>query len=195
MYKRQESKRYGVAIDQKFSNTLFGGLEYSKRDLDVPFLRPGNTSGELDWDEKLIRAYFHWAPHKWMALTAEYLYEEFDRDKRFSDGALDVDTHYVPLGFNFYHPSGLSAFLKGTYVDQEGKFDRLDNIGTFINGQDDFWLLDAAISYRLPKRYGFITVGGANLLDEKFQYFNTDRDNLRIQPERYIFGKVTLAFP
>ncbi len=190
-----KSKRYGAAIDQKFSKTIFGGFEYSKRDLEVPLIRTGTTPDEVDWDEKLIRAYLNWAPHKWMALTAEYLYEEFDRDKRLSDGALWVDTHYVPLGINFYHPSGLSAFLKGTYVDQKGKFERLDNVGTFTRGQDDFWLLDAAISYRLPKRYGFITVGAANLLDEKFQYFDTDRDNPRIQPERYIFGKVTLAFP
>jgi tetratricopeptide (TPR) repeat protein len=190
-----KSKRYGAAIDQKFSKTIFGGFEYSKRDLKVPFLRTGRTPGNVDWDEKLIRAYLNWAPHKWFALTAEYLYEEFDRDKRISDGALWVDTHYVPLGINFYHPSGLSAHLKGTYVDQKGKFERIDNIGTFTRGQDDFWLLDAAISYRLPKRYGFITVGAANLLDEEFQYFGTDRDNPRIQPERYIFGKITLAFP
>jgi tetratricopeptide (TPR) repeat protein len=190
-----ESERYGAAIDQKFSKTIFGGLEYSKRDLKVPLIRTGDTPDEVDWDEKLIRAYLNWAPHKWIALTAEYLYEEFNRDERVSDGALDIDTHYVPLGIKFYHPSGLSAFLKGTYVDQEGHFERLDDVGTFIEGQDDFWLFDAAISYRLPKRYGFITVGATNLLDEKFQYFDTDRDNPRIQPERYIFGKVTLAFP
>ena len=190
-----ESKCYGAAIDQKFSKAIFGGFEYSERDLKVPLIRIGSTPGDVHWDEKVIRAYLNWAPHKWMALTAEYLYEEFDRDERVNEGALWVDTHYVPLGINFFHPSGLSAFLKGTYIDQKGKFERIDNIGTFTHGQDDFWLLDAAISYRLPKRYGFITVGAANLLDEEFQYFDTDRDNPRIQPGRYIFGTVTLAFP
>ena len=189
------SKRYGVAIDQKFSKTIFGGLEYSQRDLNVPLTITGSTPGEVEWDEKVIRAYFNWAPHKWLAFTAEYLYEEFNRDQRLTDGALFVDTHYVPLGVNFYHPSGLSAFLKGTYVDQKGSFERIDTPDTFTPGQDDFWLLDAAIRYRLPKRYGFITVGAANLLDQDFQFYDTDRDNPRIQPERYIFGKVTLAFP
>lgn len=199
-----ESKRYGVAIDQKFSKTIFGGLEYSQRDLKVPRERAGTTPGEVDWDEKLIRAYLNWAPHKWLAFTAEYLYEEFNRDQPFTedpvplfftDGALFVDTHYVPLGINFFHPSGLSVFFKGTYVDQKGSFERIETPATFTPGQDDFWLLDAAIRYRLPRRYGLITVGATNLLDEKFQYFDTDRDNPRIQPERYIFGKVTLAFP
>ena len=85
--------------------------------------------------------------------------------------------------------------MKGTYVDQKGSFERIDTPDTFTPGQDDFWLLDAAIRYRLPKRYGFITVGAANLLDQDFQYYDTDRDNPRIQPQRYIFGKVTLAFP
>jgi hypothetical protein len=187
--------RYGAAVDQKFAKSIYGGLEYSQRDLTVPFLRPGSTPGELDWDEKLFRAYLYWAPHKMMALTADYLYEEFNRDERFGDGALFVDTHYVPLGANFFHPSGFSLFLKGTYVDQKGSFERIDSVGTFTPGEDDFWLFDAAISYRLPKRYGILTVGGSNLFDEQFQYFDTDRENPRIQPERFIYGKLTIAFP
>jgi tetratricopeptide (TPR) repeat protein len=190
-----ESKHYGAAIDQKITKTIFAGLEYYKRDLEVPFLRPGNTPGNVDWDEKVYRAYLNWAPHKWLSLSADYLYEEFDRDESLGEGTLSVETHYLPLGINFFHPSGLSTFLKATYVDQEGRFERLSNIGTFTNEQDDFWLLDAAISYRLPKRYGIITLGVTNLLDEKFEYFDTDRDNPRIQPERYIFGKVTLVLP
>ncbi len=31
-----ESRRYGVAVDQKFSQTIFGGVELSRRDLTVP---------------------------------------------------------------------------------------------------------------------------------------------------------------
>ena len=33
-----EAWRYGGAIDQKFTNSLFGGVEFSKRDLTVPTL-------------------------------------------------------------------------------------------------------------------------------------------------------------
>ena len=33
-----EAWRYGGAIDQKFTKDLFGGVEFSKRDLKVPFL-------------------------------------------------------------------------------------------------------------------------------------------------------------
>jgi hypothetical protein len=67
-------------------------------------------------------------------------------------------------------------------------------VTNYEDGNDDFWLLDAAISYRLPKRYGFITVGVANLTDEKFEYFDSDINNPHILPDRFFFGKVTLAF-
>jgi Tfp pilus assembly protein PilF len=190
-----DSWRYGGAIDQKFFYSLFGGAEFTYRDMDVPFnttTAAGTKLDEADWDEKMFRTYLFWTPHEWLALSAEFLWERFDRDEDFAGGAEEVKTYYVPLGINFFHPSCLSASLKGTYVDQDGDF---GEAGTFQDGEDDFWLVNAAINYRLPKRYGFITVGVTNLFDEEFEYFETDRDNPRIQPDRVFFGKVTLAFP
>ncbi len=99
-----------------------------------------------------------------------------------------LNTHSVPLGLTFFHPSGVSAFLTGTYYHQDIKVDTR-------SGRDDFALVDAGINYRLPKRYGFITVGATNLFDTKFKYFERDQNNSRIQPNRTIFGKITLAFP
>ena len=100
-----------------------------------------------------------------------------------------LNTHGVPTGITFFHPSGLSAFLTGTYYHQDIK------LADSRSGRDDFWLVDLGISYRLPKRYGFITVGATNLLDTKFNYFERDQNNSRIQPNRTIFGKITLALP
>ena len=60
---------------------------------------------------------------------------------------------------------------------------------------DQFWLVDAAINYRLPKRYGFVTVGAKNLFDEEFDYFEIDQNNLRIQQDSQIFFKLTLSLP
>ena len=51
-----------------------------------------------------------------------------------------------------------------------------------------------AISYRLPKRFGFITVGAKNLFNQSFKYFDTDPWNPAIQPDRMVYCKVTLAF-
>jgi hypothetical protein len=189
--------RYGVAVDQKFPGGLFGGVEYAFRDLEVPFVAStagGVTEKEVDWTEKLLRLYLFWTPHPWLALNAGYEWERSERDELFADGAKHVETNRVPLGLNFFHPSGLSASLKGTYIDQQGSFQRIAAT-TFKYGKDSFWIVDAAINYRLPKRYGFITVGVTNLLDQKFKYFDPDRDNASIIPDRVFFGRLTLALP
>jgi tetratricopeptide (TPR) repeat protein len=188
--------RYGGAVDQKFTDSIYGGAEYTYRDMDVPFFDTNvNRERTLHWEEKIFRSYLFWTPHEWVALRAEYLWERFERNRGFADGARRVETNYVPLGINFFHPIGLSASLTGTYVDQQGSFERQGSFGTFENGDDDFFLVDAAIRYRFPKRYGFFTVGVSNLTDENFEYYDTDRDNPRIQPDRYFFASFTLGVP
>jgi len=186
---------YGGAIDQKFTQSIYGGAEFTYRSLNVPFVDLTGNLENSNWNEYQARAYLFWTPHKWLALSAEYLYEDLERDKEYADGAKDVDTHRVPLEINFFHPSGLSASLKGTYINQDGSFERKDEIGVFNDGDDDFFLVDAAISYRFPKRYGFLTLGVTNLTDKNFQYFDSDSNNLRFQSDRVFFGKITLAFP
>jgi hypothetical protein len=39
------------------------------------------------------------------------------------------------------------------------------------------------------------TVGVSNVTDKKFNYFDTDILNASIQPDRVVFGKLTLALP
>jgi tetratricopeptide (TPR) repeat protein len=204
---------YGAAIDQKFFKTLYGGLEYSGRKLDVPFslqVGPGPPQVfEVDWKEQLVRAYLYWTPHPWFGLSAEYQYERFDRDSELVFGAVrvgvagirNVKTHRFPLGINFYHPSGFSAQLKATYVNQDGKF-QPQGSAFFIPGNDQFCIVDASISYRLPKRYGLLSFGVKNLFNKSFKFQDTDIHmgtvntalSPTIQPKRLVFGKFTLVF-
>ena len=188
-----EAWRFGGAIDQIFSKSLYGGAEYTYRDLEVPFTA-GGILNSTDWEERITRGYLFWTPHKWLALTAEYRYEQFERDTVFALGVKNVDTHWLPLGLNFFHPSGLSLSLKGTWVDQQGSFFRQAGAPGFEDGQDSFWLADAAIRYRLPKRYGFLSLGVTNLFDEDFLHFDSNFGNPRIQPVRSLFASVTLNF-
>jgi tetratricopeptide (TPR) repeat protein len=193
-----EAWRYGGAIDQKFTTDLFGGVEFSKRALKVPFLSigsEGNVTEESDWDEYLGRGYVFWAPHTWLALRAEYIFERVKREEPFVQGAVEADTHRVPLGINFFHPSGMGAHVGVTYYHQDGKFGGFYATDPIRHGSESFWLVDAAINYRLPKRYGFVTVGATNLFDKDFRYFETDLNNASIQPDRVVFGRVTLALP
>ena len=89
--------------------------------------------------------------------------------------------------------------FKASYVNQHGQFERQGALGTFVRGDDQFWLFDAAISYRLPKRLGFVSVGVKNLFNTRFNYFDTafgsQLQNPTIQPDRFIYGKITLALP
>ena len=187
---------YGAAVDQKFNASLYGGLEYAQRELTIPNFSPAVFSADtFGGKEKLGRAYLYGTPHKWVALTADYLYERIERDERASNAAT-LTTHRVPLGMNFSHPSGLSAMVKATYFKQAGSFlpqgvDALPE--NLVPGDDQFWLCDAAIAYRLPQRYGMITVGAKNLFNRSFHYQDTDIFNPAIQPDRMFFAKVTLS--
>ncbi len=200
-YNGTESWRYGVAVDQKFSESIYGGVECSHRDLpEVPWVDqivdPPKLK-EAEWEEKQLRAYLYWTPQKWLALSADYLWERFEREQEFADGIKNVETHRVPLGINFYHPSGLSTMLKATYINQKGGIEPSYSPMYFIPSKNDFWLVDAAISYRLSKRVGFITVGAKNLFDKSFKYFDTyfgsNLKNPGIQPDRLIFVRLTLS--
>jgi outer membrane receptor protein involved in Fe transport len=199
-YDDQESTdawRYGGAIDQRFSKSLFGGVEFSKRDLDVPTLVVTEATSEIqrrDWQEYLGRAYLFWTPHPWVALSAEYLYERFEQDELLNFGFTEVTTHRVPLGLRFFHPSGFGFWLRGTYVNQDGKFQPRGS-DCCVSDSEDFWVVDAGVSYRLPRRYGVLTIGVTNLFDEQFKYQETDLRNPTIQPARAVFARLTLAFP
>jgi hypothetical protein len=157
--------RYGVGIDQMFSSTLYAGVEFSKRDLEVPVeaeLDQNLTRIEVDEEEDLGRAYFYWTPYPKLAFSAEYQYERFDRNPLFNpDSISEIKTHRVPITINFFDHSGFTFGLKATYVDQNADF--IDFTGASVQGHDQFWLLDASIKYRLPKRWGLITVEGRNL--------------------------------
>jgi outer membrane receptor protein involved in Fe transport len=195
--------RYGVAVDQKFSPSLFAGAEVSRRDLSVPFRSTvvdefgdvvEDTVRRADAREVLARAYVFWTPHRWLALSAEYQREWFENDTEVAPFFKEVTTHRVPLGVRFFHPSGFSLIVRSTYINQHGEFVRQDT-GELERGRDDFWLVDAGISYRFPKRYGIASIGATNLLDERFRYQETDFRNAHILPRRGVFARLTFELP
>jgi tetratricopeptide (TPR) repeat protein len=191
-----EAWRYGAAVDQKFTTAVYGGAELSGRDLDVQFEDPtlGRTE-KADWQEKLARVYLYWTPHPWLVASGEYNYERLSRDQEFV-GTLklkEVDSHRVSLATRFFHPSGLFAGLKATYLDQNGEFG--DPVGgDTMHGEDNFWVADASVGFRLPKRFGLITLEARNLFDEKFRFQETDPVSPSLYPERLIVGRITLSF-
>lgn len=189
---------YGVAWNQTFTPNLQGGVELFRRDLEFPYVSSGlgerSQVLEADWEEKFARAYVYWTPHRWLALAGEYQYEWFERDPEFvgQEELLDVKTHIFSPIIRFFHPSGIYAGIRPSYVDQKGEFGDPE-AGTEA-GDDQFWVVNATLGYRLPKRYGFLTFEVRNLFDKEFRFQETDPVNPRIYPERLLLGKVTLAF-
>ena len=208
-----DSVRYGVGLDQRFWDNLFAGLEVSWRKVDfVRLLEPDLTTPrrltdfdaiDHEQDEAYHRVYSYWSPFRSLALGAEYQYERFDREAiGFSVGDPDdLRTHYVPLTAKYFHPSGFFASFGATYVDQSLVFDIFDNNGSKVGerkGGDNFWTLDSSVGFRLPKRYGLLTLEVRNLTDEEFRFqsfFNPEEQRTpRFQPDRSIFATLNLWF-
>jgi tetratricopeptide (TPR) repeat protein len=192
---------YGAALDQKFGKKVFGGVQFTQRDLTIPqvLLEDGITVTleERDGEERMARAYLFAAAHPWLTFGAEYEYEDFELDEMLFLAFSEVKTHRVPLSARFFHPSGISAFLGVTYLDQKGMFLGFNEFfeQVYLPGDKSFWVVDAALRYRLPKRFGFLAVGVNNLTDERSTYQATDSRNLRIRPGRVVYASVVLAVP
>src|SRR5918999_4266062 len=195
--------RYGIGFDARLSERLNGGVEVSRRDLNqVPNFVQQPVGSEFvfeneDFREDLYRAYLDWIPHQDWAVSAAYQFETFKLEKRISsERPTRVDTMSLPFGIRYFNPSGFFAQLGATYVRQEVE---LDPASTFKTDSDDFVVVDAALGYRFPKRWGILSLEARNLLDESFLYqddnFRTsDIRNPFFIPDRVIFARITLSF-
>ncbi len=184
--------RYGVALDHRFSNRLFGGVELSRRDLDVP-VRTIQPAAVAEWsqatrDEEEGRVYIYWTPTQRLSLGVEYLFERSYRDS--STTSMEDTTHRFPLSLGYYHPSGWSGSLRPTYVHQYGQFGSASE----KDDSDRFWNVDLSLDYRLPKRRGRISLEVQNMLDEAFNYKETDNALLLFRGARGLTLRVSLGF-
>ncbi len=196
-----DSRLYGIGLDQKIYSDLSGGVEFTRRDLQVPTFQQelDGTFTNIEQEGKIKqgRAYLYWTPATWAAASIEYFYDRTDGGV-IAPFSPEVRTHRVPLGLRLYHQSGFFAKLTTTYINQKGEF-RDVAFGDGEPGRSDFWLADAQMGYRLPKRLGIVTVGSNNLFDRKFQMQdiqNFSRNDVlpQYEPARFVFGKLTLAF-
>ncbi len=191
------STRYGLAFDHRFSSSLFGGIEFSKRHLTVP--RFGNGRSFIDWEEELYRAYAYWTPRPYVSLSIEYELEDFERLERLDTGRPpNTETHMAPTNLSFFHPSGFFARLSATYVHQEVELPE----SVVLDDQDEFVIADAMVGYRLPNRHGIVTLELRNVFDTQFNFqgpdFRIATQKLGVpppfQPEQSLLMNVTLAF-
>jgi len=192
--------KYGAAVEHQFTPLIHAGIEATFRDMDVPIEDViAQSIIDAPWEEYTGRAYFAWTPHPWIALSLEYGFERLERTLEAPGPEMAdwIETHKLGLGLGFFHPSGFMARIKPTYVDQSGEFIVQPEGPPFAlstePGDDQFVSVDAAIGYRLPNRYGFISLEARNLFDESFHFQDTDPANPRLAPEQVIVFKVSLS--
>ncbi|MEA3278298.1 MAG: FecR domain-containing protein [Pseudomonadota bacterium] len=188
-----ESDVFGVALDHKFSTRLFAGGSFTRRDIKVPFLI-FDVAEDVKWREDVGQAYLNWALDRNWAFSVAYDYEKLDYgDKFFVNGASKLTTQRVPISLRFFSHGGLSAGVTSTFVDQDiDLFDTLTGISE--DDGDSFWLVDAALVYRLPKRYGFLSLEAKNLLNEEFRFQEPDPNVPTLYPDRLLLAKLNLYF-
>jgi tetratricopeptide (TPR) repeat protein len=195
-----ESWRYGVALDSRLTRNISWGAEATWRDLEQPVVVLGTDDTDTeDQNEQFHRLYLNWTPMDRLALTSELVYDLFENDQpSVPADALypeKVRTISLPLGANYFHPSGFFAGVLGTYVDQEVKS------SISAEGDDNFFLVDVSVGYRFMKRRGIASLGVKNLFDTDFDYqddsyreFSEDATTGPYFPKRLIMGRVTLNF-
>jgi len=191
----------GIALDQKFSRTVFGGAEVTRRDLNVPItyndfsgFPPIQSVIRTDWQEDMGRLYLFMTPMDRVALSIEYLYERHDwpLTSSLGDSVSETIAHKVPVGIQYFSPLGWTLGVKQTFVRESHDTGPTAS----VNEQDTkFSVVDAMVSYRLPKRRGFVSVGATNLTDRHFAYEQLDSRNVGMQPARMIFGRLSLSLP
>jgi Tfp pilus assembly protein PilF len=196
------SERVGVALDQAFSASTFAGAEVSSRHLDVPSL---NLDRDSTWREKAGHVYFYtaWAPTRgqslfggWRAaISVDGEYEKVERPPVLpgSEGILDLETLRAPLGIQFFTGVGVTLRVATTYVKQEGVFSA-DVTLPIVEKEDDAWITDFSLEYRLPRRLGVIAVGVRNAFDDSVDLLEIDPFNPLVATRRLAFGNVRLEF-
>ncbi len=194
----------GAGIDQRFGSTIFVGFEFTNRRLDVPSVTE-TSFDDLPWRERNYRGYLYWAVSRdlfneslkqWsFGLSVELQKEKLERDENITgvEGIHTLDTSYVPLAVSAHHTSGLSFRLAASKVRQNGELRATPDDPVFLR-DETFWITDLDIGYRLPSRYGFLSLGVRNLFDRSSTFVETDPVVRHFAPKRFVFGRLSLSF-
>jgi len=168
-----ESDRYAFGVDHSFNSRLFGGLELSRRRVS----RISDDLVLLDEEQREFahKAYLYFPIDSSFSLLSQYTYEKNERD--YIDGNSDpyrpamLTTQAFELSGNYFSKSGLFAKISGTHIAQDIE-SILSTTGT-ASDSENFWISDATIGYRLPKRTGLVSLQVKNIFDKEFRYQST----------------------
>ncbi len=171
-----KSTGYGIALDTRPAESLYGGMEIFYREFNQPATNA--QTGDLknfDFRSARYHAYLYWTPNQYLAVSTDVELEKAYRPSdiatgMFGDGKfIQLDTLIVPISIRFFHPSGFFAGIKGTFLSQNLDLPANAN---FKKDHEDVVLLDAMMGYRFPQRLGILTAEIQNLTDQNFLFQN-----------------------
>lgn len=188
---------YAAAVDQRFFNSLSGGVEFMKRLMKKPRVLLDRVLEE-DWDDDTLRAYLSWSINHNVALNSEYAFELFEREvgDPYEAAPIKMEAHIAPVTLGYFHSSGISGRVKLSYVHQEVNLPaQPDETET-----EDFTTTDIALGYRIPGRYGIVSAEIRNVFDKSFNYLGPDVRSPQKEfypdfiPERTFLVRLSLSF-
>jgi hypothetical protein len=195
------SSTNGVAVDAQLSKTLFAGVELTERDTDSYVLSfdpaVGLVPEPTEATEEDAQAYLYWTPRADVGFSARYQNEHFEADARSQYAFTHMRIRRLPLEARYFSPTGFSAGLTVSRLEQSGEFVVAPAPGvpeTTEFGEDDFWIVDASLGYRLPNRRGVLSLNVDNLFDTDFRFQDVDPENPSVMPERVAYFRFTLSF-
>ncbi|MEW8028160.1 MAG: FecR domain-containing protein [Candidatus Thiodiazotropha sp.] len=217
-FRQTESWNFGLSLDHHFTSTLAVGIRGLNRNGETPFtlldtMTFNSSTVDVEFEETSVNAWVNWTPQKNLSVSIDYEYNDLDSATNVDaanfnglapDGVVKLETHRFPISFNYYHPSGLIFSAIATYINQEGVFQGNSILDPPQSAEDEFWQTDLQLSYRLPDKYGLISFGVKNVLDEDFNFEDRNSyDSLGVEvtaspssfsPERLVYGQVSVTF-
>ena len=196
------SDRVGIALDQVLSPNAFAGIEVASRRLEVPSFA---AERNFNWREETAHGYIYLMSSAlsstgplaaWQtSMSAEVEYETVERPQNLTgaEGIMELETARAPIGFQFFSRNGVTLRLATTYVEQEGIFS-IDVGEEIVEQEDEAWITDVSVEYRLPKRKGLIAIGVRNLFDVSVNLLEIDPFNPRVATRQFVFAKFSLDF-
>ena len=204
------SWNYGVGVDQRLPLRTWIGASWLKRDLDVPegfCATPDPFSGcgfqqatqieNREDTEEYTNAYVSAAPLTWLAVNVAWDLEDrkFESTQSTPTGGFQdrVETQRLTPELRFFCPVGVFLRVAGTRYNQE-----VDQTDAYVGGtrstvESDFWVVDAGIGYRFPKRWGSFVVDGRNLLNKKFVFYERSIQET-VVPARSIVARLEITY-
>lgn len=179
----------GLGIDHKISSKTYVGASYTRRELEllVPYTAGGLTlgrdtgaaaeqnfsstdSGGADIDR--LDMYLYQILTDRLSGTFDYGFERFVEDSPLPESV----TYRGGLQLNYFMPSGIFAFSRGTYRYQEISGDLL------VKDTESFFIVDAGVGYEFAHRHGGISLQLNNIFDQDFNYSHIE-DEFAVRPE------------